>query len=142
MTTPIERVRMLIDRANKTTFEEEARTSALIAVKLIYEHDLHVSPVKVSSVGSSTPTKQELNHIPTGHYNVELVSSAYEQAGSMHAVRVEFMVESTGNWNSRVQGKTFFQTYVFSTPYGKCFDAFRLGVRHGHVQVGREQACY
>jgi|SRR5580692_2652909 hypothetical protein len=117
MTTPIERVRMLIERANKTTFEEEARTSALIAVKLIHEHDLHVSPVKVASVAASQAPKQELNHIPTGYYNVELVSSHYEQTGSLHAVRVEFMVESTGNWNSRVRGKTFFQTYVFSTPY-------------------------
>lgn len=116
MTTPIERVRMLIDRANKTTFEEEARTSALIAVKLIHEHKLFISPVKVTSVASS-PDKQELSHIPTGYYNVELVSSSYEAADVLHAVKVEFMVESTGNWNSRVRGKTFFQTYVFSTPY-------------------------
>jgi hypothetical protein len=116
MTTPIERVRMLIERANKTTFEEEARTSALIAVKLIHEHDLHVSPVRITA--ASNPSRQtELNHIPTGYYNVELVSSHYEAMDGLHAVKVEFMVESTGNWNSRIQGKTFFQTYVFSTPY-------------------------
>jgi hypothetical protein len=116
MTTPIERVRMLIERANKTTFEEEARTSALIAVKLIHEHGLFISPVKVTAAGGNAP-KQELNHIPSGYYNVELVSSLYEQVEGLHAVKVEFMVESTGNWNSKVRGKTFFQTYVFSTPY-------------------------
>ena len=117
MTTPIERARMLIERANKTTFEEEARTSALIAVKLIYENGLHISPVKVTAVSSHSSKQAELDHIPTGYYNVELVSSSYEQTEGLHAIKIEFMVESTGNWNSRIQGKTFFQTYVFSTPY-------------------------
>jgi hypothetical protein len=117
MTTPIESARMLIERANKTTFEEEARTSALIAVKLIYENGLFISPVKITAASNPSTKQAELNHIPTGYYNVELVSSVYEQAESLHAVKVEFMVESTGQWSSKVRGKTFFQTYVFSTPY-------------------------
>ncbi len=40
MTSPLEKVNALIDRAISTNFEEEARTSALLAVRLIRSNSL------------------------------------------------------------------------------------------------------
>lgn len=43
MAIPIERIKSLIDRAvHPSTTENEARTSALLAVKLIKKHELHI----------------------------------------------------------------------------------------------------
>jgi hypothetical protein len=42
VTTVLEKVRALIARALGTSFEEEARTSALVAVRLMKEHGLEL----------------------------------------------------------------------------------------------------
>lgn len=44
MNMPLAKIRALMDRAVSTTFEEEARSCALIAVRLMREHHVTIGP--------------------------------------------------------------------------------------------------
>lgn len=124
MTSPLDRVRMLLERAAKTTFEEEARTSALLAARLIATNGFVVTDGRSSKPLIQAPTGRpaprpnvSTSAIQTGNYDVELISGKYDWFGS-HCVQLEFMIEeSYGIWNDAACGQTYTILYDFELPY-------------------------
>jgi len=115
---------MLLERAVKTTFEEEARTSALLAARLIATNGFVVSdgrptkPLIQAPTGRPAPRPNvPTSAIQTGNYDVELISAKYEFSG-IHCVSLEFMIESAyGIWNDAACGQTYTAFYGFELPY-------------------------
>lgn len=100
MTTPLERVRKLLERAVGTHSEEEARTSALIAAKMIKDYGFRVVPANGDVAKPNQP------EIPTGYYDVELTSASYDHGPAL--MDLEFTIEESG--------KKFLQFYMFRHP--------------------------
>lgn len=143
MANILKRVQQLMQLALNNSFEEEARSSAIAAIRLMNDHGLIVTDKKQASPSGAAPTASSsgivrrpnepshspvpydpyenyasTSHVSSGNYDIEVTDAVYTVIGfGHHVVRVQFTVEKAHAAHQRnACGLSFIDVFPFMPP--------------------------